>query len=209
MDQALELDPNLATTLGDYAWYHILEQDKEAALEKISRAISAQPDSVIWALYHGWICLYFEDHTCAKKYVNKALEMDPSYVDALFVKGLIYIEQGEMEKGIDWLENSLKEDTWLSTQALIHRYRGETEKAEKLIEEIETKEIAFQYMLIVGIYSMFSNTAQAMNWARKVFEAKSPLTPWIAYMPPTKALRENEVFRNLVYSLKLPKDPFQ
>jgi len=74
-DKALELDPNNASILNNYAYYLSLRKQNLEKAEKMSkRSLELTPSSVSYIDTYGWILYQQQKYEEAKKYLEKAFD---------------------------------------------------------------------------------------------------------------------------------------
>jgi tetratricopeptide (TPR) repeat protein len=74
-DQALELDPNNAGILNNYAYYLSLRKENLEKAEKMSkRSLEIMPNSINYIDTYGWILYQEQKYEEAKKYLEKAFD---------------------------------------------------------------------------------------------------------------------------------------
>jgi tetratricopeptide (TPR) repeat protein len=74
-DKALELDPNNAGVLNNYAYYLSLRKESLEKAEKMSKhSLELAPSSVSYIDTYGWILYQEQKYEEAKKYLEKAFE---------------------------------------------------------------------------------------------------------------------------------------
>ena len=96
-----ELETNLALT------YYSLQQP-DSALACINKSIELDATYEPAYLYGGSFCLEAERFDLAIKYLNLALLLDPENVNALYYKGVAFIEQKKTDEGCSYLTKAFK-----------------------------------------------------------------------------------------------------
>ena len=74
-DQALQLDPDNASVLNNYAYYLSIRKEKLEKAEKMSkRSLELTPNSISYIDTYGWILYQEHKYEEAKKYLEKAFD---------------------------------------------------------------------------------------------------------------------------------------
>ncbi|MEQ8186579.1 MAG: protein kinase [Candidatus Eremiobacterota bacterium] len=115
---------------------HYLEQfDYNSATDSLSKAVNMDPGSVEALYLLGRTCIV-SDRTKAELYLNKALEIDKDYPEALMEKGKIYLLEGNLKEAVKYLQKAVKQkkDLHMATVYLAEAYykAGNKTEAEEL-----------------------------------------------------------------------------
>jgi len=121
--KALELDPldvNIHNSLG--VCYGVLKENEKAAAA-FSRAADLDPDEAMAVYNRGLICLAMEaEADNALVHFLKAEEIDNEIFEVQFQIGKLYLDGGDPEKGLGYLEKAAR----LQPDAgIVHRYTGD------------------------------------------------------------------------------------
>lgn len=111
--KAIDLDPENATALNNYAYY-LSESDDADILDKAERlsyrSIIIQPDSPVFLDTYAWILFRKKEYAKAKEYIDRALtEIVPEDLSGDIIEhaGDIYFFNGEHEKALQYWEEAL------------------------------------------------------------------------------------------------------
>jgi serine/threonine protein kinase/pimeloyl-ACP methyl ester carboxylesterase/tetratricopeptide (TPR) repeat protein len=99
--RAIELNPNYATPHHGYAYLLISSGRTEEAITEIKKAEAIDPLSVLFQTDHGEYYYFTRRPDEAIAQLQKAIDMDSSFVRAHFLMGRALIQKGRCDQGID------------------------------------------------------------------------------------------------------------
>jgi len=99
--QAIALNPNYATPHHGYAYLLICSGRTEAAFAEIKKAEEIDPVSLIFQTDHGEFYYFARRPDEAIAQLQRAIDMDPSFVRAHFLMGRALIQKGRCDEGIE------------------------------------------------------------------------------------------------------------
>jgi serine/threonine protein kinase/tetratricopeptide (TPR) repeat protein len=139
--RAIELDPNYATAW-EWNGIHLLASGRsDEALESMHMAQSLDPLSLMISTILGWA--HFETHNEeeAHRILSNVLEMEPRFVFAHNVLGLVLATTGQADEAIEVLERgaalSNRESLTLAFLGLAYGLAGRIADADRVIAELE------------------------------------------------------------------------
>jgi adenylate cyclase len=139
--RALELNPNYATALQRSALLYSLFDRHDEALTQIEQAVSHEPLSLIINTDAALIYFIKKEYELSIEKCLQVLEMDPSFVVALFVAGLACEQLMQFDTALEYFNRAdkLSNGNTIVRSALIHAVgkSGNKEKAELLLEELK------------------------------------------------------------------------
>jgi Tfp pilus assembly protein PilF len=102
-DKALELDPNNASVLNNYAYYLSLRKENLEKAEKMSkRTLELAPSSVSYIDTYGWILYQEQKYEEAKKYLEKAFEKGGNNRSAIVEHyGDVLYKMNDVDKAVE------------------------------------------------------------------------------------------------------------
>ncbi|OGU55802.1 MAG: hypothetical protein A2V66_01300 [Ignavibacteria bacterium RBG_13_36_8] len=108
-EKAIQIDPNNATVLNNYA-YSLAERgiELERALEMSKNAVEQEPENPSFLDTIGWIYFKLEDFVKAKKYIEDAIDHDKNDDALLNHLGDVYLKMGNKEKALEFWKKSLE-----------------------------------------------------------------------------------------------------
>ena len=125
-----------------------LSRDYQKSLDIFKKLLGTEPNNVEVLTFISHCYSGMKNHVEALLYVRKALEINPSYIFALHLKGLIYGDIGRVDEAIEILESVIgtgyKDDEILCHLGELYQKKGDLRnavhaylQAYKLIEFME------------------------------------------------------------------------
>ena len=203
--RALELNPNLTLALMHYAWFQKLMNKPAEALKLVGRALEIDPLSSTITAEFGWINFGYNNFDAAIELANESLELNNDNPFAWFVLGEGYMGKSLYGKAIEAQKKSEElSPYWRWGLAHTYSVSGNTEKALKIVAELEEKNEIWDTWCLAVIYSSLGNTDKMFYWLEKAYELRHPYIQWIKTQPYFDSYKEDARFIELTKRMNLP-----
>lgn len=207
--RAIALNPNYAT---GHQWYshYLLPMGREAeSLAHSLRALELDPFNLIMNLHLGWHYFYVGEHELAIEQLRQTLELGPTFVVANLFLGQVYEQESRFEEAIEQFERAvdLSNGNPVHLAALAHAYgaSGRRMDAEKLLDELLSRESYVPSYEIAVIYAGLDRQGDALTWLEQAYEERD--STWlidVALDPRFQYLHTSPRFQSLTQRLGLP-----
>lgn len=137
--KTVAINPYEPSGYGVMAYFYLWTKQHDAAIEKIQKAISLDPNNSEWLASYGELLAYTNEPEKAVDYLRKAMRLDPKY-PAWYPSGLghAYFLIKEYDKAITAFKKAVKKDHefWPAhlLMALSYNAKGMKNEAHKAIE---------------------------------------------------------------------------
>jgi len=177
--KAIDLNNSYATAHQRYSLILATQGKFDQAFQEITKAQNLDPVSRIINTDIGQLYFLMGDYKKAIKTCDKILEIDESFAVALFIRGLAYEQQGELNKSISDFErfSSLSHHNSIALSALAHAHALDNNqgKVSEILQELEHE--SFQnyvspYCRAV-IDAGMGKTEEVFKWLEKAVETSS------------------------------------
>ena len=207
--RAIALNPNYAT---GHQWYshYLLPMGREAeSLAHSLRALELDPFNLIMNLHLGWHYFYVGEHELAIEQLQQTLELGPTFVVANLFLGQVYEQESRFEEAIEQFERAvaLSNSNPVHLAALAHAYgvSGRRMDAEKLLEELLSRESYVPSYEIAVVYAGLDRQGDALTWLERAYQKRD--STWlidVALDPRFQHLHTSPRFQSLTQRLGLP-----
>jgi DNA-binding winged helix-turn-helix (wHTH) protein len=203
--RAIELDPSYATAHHWYSDFLAMLGRNEEALAEAARAAELDPLSPIISTTVGERLFFARDYEGAAERLRRTLELDPDFIQARFILGLVYVRQGRRAAAVAELRRARQlaggGDARVAA-ALVQAYAltGRKSEARRLLEELAAAgaEVAPSDMALV--HASLGERERAYEWLSKARD-KARTSPEAANMlkadPRLDPLRADPRFRDI------------
>ena len=148
VNQALQLDPNLAEAHGTLGYQYMLDYDWVNAEHHMKRALELDQKNLELHRWNGQRLMMLGRYDEAFAAYDRALQIDPNSSPVQFIYGACLVASGKLDEGIEYLENAIKADPtfiWNHSQLSFayrfkNNYQGAAEQraiAQELLGEKE------------------------------------------------------------------------
>lgn len=204
--RALELNPNMAVGLNQYAWYLLLigkNKEAEDALKKAEKIDPLDPAYPAWlSSLYNWV----GQNDKAIIEANKSLELVENYPIALWILGYVYADKQMFDQSVEIFQ-TLNKITSDFQSGLGYTYAVAGQKAEALAiaAELENQVTTWNTWGLAEIYTALGDNDKAFYWLEQAFEQRHPYIQWIKRNPSLKPLDNDARFDDLAKRLHLPE----
>ncbi len=140
-EKAYELNPELAETNLALGWAYFYKEDLDEAIRSFKRAVDLAPDSPLVNCDVGVFLLSVGLYQNAKKYFDRSMEVEPTYLRAYDFCSACYWYLGEDEAGIQLTKKAIEMGGSIAEFNLkLARHLiilGRLDEAEEAIDEVE------------------------------------------------------------------------
>lgn len=197
--RALELNPGLATTRANYAWFLRIFDRIDESQEEMRLALRLDPLSPIFPTWTGWMHVWDERYEEAVMEAEKALELAPGFPIANYVLGSAYAGLGRFDDAIAAHERAGEMDPdWKWGLGVTHALAGHADEARAVAREIEVDPTQWNTWGIAEIYATLGERETALQWVQEAFDQRHSYVPWLAQFPAFEPLHDDPRFQDLV-----------
>ena len=209
--RALEINPEYAPGLSWYSFYlSIVENDLAKAEEEGLKSTALEPNNSVAYHITGLAFLAQRKFDESLNQAHKAIEIDATLFLPYFLAGWCYIEMGELEKAIEYLNTALDlsgRHSWpLGFMTLAKAKIGNMKEAGELVDEIIERDKA-QYFSVFGSVigaAAVNNIDLALHFLEKGYQNKDILIHIFAHLTVMpKNLRNDKRFLDFLRKIKL------
>ncbi|HJQ31092.1 MAG TPA: tetratricopeptide repeat protein [Pyrinomonadaceae bacterium] len=203
--RAIELDPSYATAHHWYSDFLATLGRGDEALSEAERAGELDPLSPIISTTVGERLYFARDYNRAEEQLRRTLELDPDFIPARFVLGVVYVKQGRRAAAVAELKRArelARGGDPRVTAALGQAYAlsGRKAEARRLLGELTAEGEDVSPSDLALVFASLGETEQARAWLSKARD-KARTNPELANMlkadPRLDALRADPKFRDI------------
>jgi tetratricopeptide (TPR) repeat protein len=209
--QAIQLSSNYATAHHWYSEFLTMTGQFDEALLHSQRALYLDPLSLPINTDLGQTFFFARQYDRAIEQIKKTIELDPVFTRAHIFLAAAYEQKKMYQQAIDDCKAAVASSGGstfaLGTLGHIHAAAGNTEEAEKILEElvelsgygyVSPSDIA---IILVGL----GQEEQALEWLEKAYDDKSVWLVWLNVDPRLDGLRAtSSLFRDLLHRIGFP-----
>lgn len=202
--RALDLNPNLALAHVWYANYLMSRRRLEEALAEVQRAEALDPFSLVVVTNVGWVLAYAGRHAEALEAYDRALALDPGYVQARWRRADALFELGQVDEALRDMQR-LAEDTGSGTSgrsrlARAYAQAGRQTEARAMIDDLLALPPTV-YVSPVGMYgALFAigDLEQGFVWLERAVKERSNGIAYISYEASVREARRDPRYTALL-----------
>jgi tetratricopeptide (TPR) repeat protein len=202
-----ELNPNLAMNHYHYSWYLALMGRMEEAIFEHQRAKELDPFEPLHTAWLGWLYYWEGEFDKAMVEAQEAIELNPNYPTAHWILAEVYAQKGMHEEAIAAVKKAAELAPPIFGWAVgrIYALIGQTEEAQKILEELETQEVTpWATMTMASLNGTLGNMDEAFRWLEKGYEIRTAWLPWIRVEALFEPHRKDPRIHELVKRMNLP-----
>lgn len=207
-ERALASNPNNELAHANYAWYHVLFDDKERTLYHAKMATVLDPVSPMYYSWYAYLCVFMDEYELAEEAARKCLELMENNPFANVVMGWVHMHRNDLAKAVETHEKLPIAYPYFKV-ALAYTYlkAGERDKAIALRNELE-EAAKSQWInpLDRGMISgMLGFTDEAFELIAEACEHHYyPSNHMRIYLPGLEFINEDSRYRELFRQMNLP-----
>jgi len=142
MDNALSINPNLATAHYSNSWFHVIFGRMEEAIAEHKRAKELDPLTPLYTAWLGDIYRYVGRYEEAIAEANRSIEIAPKFPVGYFVLAQSRSDQGRHEEAIAAYRECAKvAPHWKWAAGIGYAKAGRLEETRKLLAELEQQKV--------------------------------------------------------------------
>lgn len=197
--QAIELNPNYATPHHGYAYLLISSGRTEAAIAEIKKAEEIDPLSLVIQTDHGEYYYFARRPDEAIAQLQKALDMDSSFVRAHFLLGRALIQKGQCDQGIDEavkaekMVPAIEALGWLAQEYAICGRQAEAQKAMSELLDMSKNHYVSPHWF-AAVQAGLGNKDEAFKWLDQAFDRRFGPLIYLKVNPIWDPLRSDPRF---------------
>jgi tetratricopeptide (TPR) repeat protein len=175
--RAIKLNPNYATPHHGFAYLLISSGRTDAAFAEIEKAEAIDPLSLIINADHGEFYSFAHSPAEAIIRIQRAIDMDPSYVRAHFLLARAYAQNGQCDKAIAEFQRAKSLGSGVEMLgALAQGYASCSMKAEATQTVDELLKLSKEHYVsphwVAATYAGINDMDKAFEWLDKAFDAR-------------------------------------
>lgn len=206
LQRALDLNPNSAEVVKAYANYLMHQGRTEEAVAETKLALQLDPVSSTSFLDATFICYFARKYDLALEYIQKAAALDHKPDEGFFPLGVIYVEKGQYDEGIQEFQKIGDQPHALGHMGNAYARAGRTAEARailpKLMDHIQKTGIGRYEIALV--YAGLKDNKAAFDWLEKAYQARDKGLTYLKVDPCLDPLRSDPRFANLEKRVGLP-----
>ena len=182
----------------------------EEALEEMRMAEELDPVSPVLNTIFGWMLYFARDYEKAISRYQKALELDPQFVFAIFWLAKVYEQQSRFEEALTEFERAVRmvEGHPKTRAGLAHALAvsGRHEEARRILDDLTALSRA-QYVPaldIAVIHMGLGDTDQAFAWLERAYQDHCGFLVWMNSDPVMDPLRRDPRYHDLLHRIGYP-----
>jgi TolB-like protein len=206
LQRALDLNPNSAEVVEAYANYLMHQGRTEEAVAETKLALQLDPVSSSSFLDATFICYFARKYDLALEYMQQASALDHKPDEGYFPLGVIYVEKGQYDVGIQELQKIGDQPHALGHIGNAYARAGRIAEARailpKLIDHIQKTGIGRYEIALV--YAGLKDNNDAFEWLEQAYQARDKGLTYLKVDPCLDPLRSDPRFANLEKRVGLP-----
>ncbi|HYE65185.1 MAG TPA: hypothetical protein VD966_06365 [Pyrinomonadaceae bacterium] len=207
--RAIKLNPSYANAHDGYAFYLKAMGLQEEAIRECQRAQKLDPLSLYTNVSLGWAYYFARQFDRAIEQGQKALEMDPRFDFAYWIKGLAYAQQGMAEEAIAALNQAVILTggglTFMGHLGYTYALAGRRAEAQLVIADLEElareKYVSAYYFAIIHLG--LDEPDQTFDWLERAYQERSGFLTYLKVEPMFERLRSDTRFTDLLRRIGL------
>jgi TolB-like protein/Tfp pilus assembly protein PilF len=199
-EQAIAIDPNCAMAFSRYTYFLTAMGRLNESLERIRRAQELDPLSPDMNASLGSVLYFAREYDEAIRYCQRALDLEPNFLEALLWLGLSYEEKGMLKEAISQFRKASDANAD-STEPLellgyVLAIAGQRDEARKLLSELDSspRRNSVHPYNVALIHAALGQTELAFEWLKRPFANWTERLRMLRYDPRMDALRKDSRF---------------
>jgi tetratricopeptide (TPR) repeat protein len=205
-ERAIAVNPNCAMAYSRYTYFLVAMGRLNESLEMIRRAQQLDPLSPDANTSLAYVLYFARDYNGAIRYCERALALEPNFVEALLLLGLSYEQQGLLGEAI--MQFNKARDTYrnnaepLELLGHVFALAGDRDKARVVLSELDAsaKQKSVHPYNVALIHAALGQTEQAFDWIQRPYVNWTERLRMLRFDPRMDCLRTDSRFRDLFQS---------
>jgi serine/threonine protein kinase/Flp pilus assembly protein TadD len=209
--RAIQLNPNLADPHDLYCYYFQVIGRLDEATSEIKRAQELEPLSTVISGDLASAYYYMRQYDAAIEQYRKTIDLDPNFLQPLFLLGQAYERKGVYDQAIAECQKVLRiharDPAIISVLGYVYAVSGRKIEAQKLINELmeSWKQRYFSPIDIALVYTGLGDRDQAFAWLDRAYEARDGQLILVNLEPELNSLRSDPRFTDLLRRIGIPR----
>ena len=206
IQRALELGPNSADVLVTYANYLDRLGRTNEAVAQGKLALQLDPVSSRSFLNTAFICYFARQYDLAIEQMQRAAALQHQSDESYFPLGVIYVEKGLYEEGIQQFLKIGDQPHALGHLGNAYARKGSVAEARQAIEKLKAhiEKTNIGNYEIALVYAGLKENDQAFEWLEKAYQAHDKGLTYLKIDPCLDPLRSDPRFQALVKRVGIP-----
>ena len=203
-ERAIAVNPNCAMAYSRYTYFLAAMGRLGESLQKIKRAQQLDPLSPDTNASLAYILYFTRDYDEAIRYCQRALALEPNFLDALLLLGLSYEQKGMLEEALTQFGKA-KEVEIDSTEALEllgHAFAvaGQKDEARTVLSELDsaTNRNSIHPYNVALIHAALGHRQQAFEWLERPYLNWTERLRMLRFDPRMDSLKGDSRFTAIV-----------
>ena len=206
-ENAIFNQPNNEIAHAHFAWYYVLNNNKDKAIYHAKKATMIEPLSPAYKSWLALIYCYFEEYEEAEYWAEKSFELNENIPYGNFSKGWTCLQKDEYQKAIEYANKIPEYDWyWKMLKGYIYLKAGERERAleyyNNMVEYSKNNWVNYAVMGMMAANLGFSD--KAFEYLEKAVEQKLYPLNFINFYPSSENIRLDPRYNDLMHKLNLP-----
>lgn len=209
-EQAIAINPNCAVAYSRYTYFLAAMGRLSESLEKMRRAQELDPLSPDMNTSLASVLYFAREYDEAIRYCQRALVLEPNYLEALLWLGLSYEQKGMFEEAIAQFikAKDASDDSVEPFELLGHVFAttGHRDEARKILAELHSaaKQKNVHPYNVALIHAALGQTRQAFKWLEKPYVNWTERLRMLRFDPRMDSLKEDPRFMAVFQSSMSP-----
>lgn len=206
-EYALRLSPSYPTTYQWYGFYLTTMGRIDDGIRFQRQGLGHDPKSAVLLASLARLHYYKRDFPAALDYANRALALDASFLPAMIIQGVTYVQMSRYRKALDIFKYGHELTTasvFLAGIGATYAAAGEREQALRVAEELQVRPGYVPAFYIAAIYAQLGEADRAFEWLDHAYEERSEILLYLLVDPICDPLRGDARFDLLVQRIGLP-----
>ena len=202
-ERAIAVNPNCAMAYSRYTYFLVAMGRLDESLQKMKRAQELDPLSPDANTSLAYVLYFARDYDGAVRYCERALDLEPNFLEALLLLGLSYEQKGMLEEAIlqfNKAKNTYRESTEpLELLGHVLALIGHKGEALMVLSELESsaKQNSVHPYNVALIHAALGQTEQAFDWIRRPYINWTERLRVLRFDPRMDCLRTDSRFTAL------------
>lgn len=204
-ERAITINPNCAMAHSRYTWFLAAMGRLDESLRRMRRAQELDPLSPDANAGLANILYFARDHDEAIRYCQRALVLEPNFLDALLWLGLSYQQKGMFEEAITQLlkAKDAHGDSTEPPELLGHAFAvtGQRDEARTVLSELHSlakQNTSVRPYNVALIHAELGETEQAFEWLGKPYVNWTERLRMLRFDPRMDSLRVDSRFTTII-----------
>ena len=205
-EQAIAINPNCAMAYSRYTYFLAAMGRLSESLQRIKRAQELDPLSPDMNASLASVLYFSRDYDEAIRYCQRALDLEPNFLDALLWLGLSYEQKGMLEEAITQFSKA-KDANCDGTEPLellghVFAITGQIDEARMVLSELHSsaKKNSVHPYNVALIHAALGQTEQAFEWLGKPYANWTERLRMLRFDPRMDSLRVDSRFTAIFQS---------